>query len=395
MQKTFVGVPLVAVIAAVVALGVVGWNKGEALTTQMATMSDQLKSLNESQQKLVEMQAAAAEATIAIHGKLYVGSPDRPAKDYQLVVFAADRPVSFIPLPNGKFAVTQHAEASEAKRDVVIRDLHTDSEGRFRSGLLPPGTYKIAFLATDREGRPRDSMIFRTTPYWLYESGPPVEVELDVAKVNSEVRVRYVPPLPDAPRLVTPVDLPEGVSAEHVHPLWLFQTRLTMVGDGLRNPFSGPGQDIETPEGSYNQASEATYMAAIGDQAESFSGPLDVVSGRYDVSLLVGGGFFNDATEDGTSQLNPLDPLSRTITWLKVARHLQLSTLLSDKGFRNLRLLGGAAPSIGTFEVAAGQTVEVEIHWPGLPEPLDQDAMVAISNWTADDFEVVVTPVGP
>jgi len=48
--------------------------------------------------------------------------------------------------------------------------------------------------------------------------------------------------------------------------------------------------------------------------------------------------------------------------------------------------------TLDEFDVAPGELLDIEIRWPGLPDLLTEEAAKAINSWTADDFQVVVTP---
>jgi hypothetical protein len=132
-------------------------------------------------------------------------------------------------------------------------------------------------------------------------------------------------------------------------------------------------------------------MVDLAGRTANYEGDLPLAPGRYQIVQFV------EAIRSPIPNSNLPGVISEEDFLQSIAKHpLGMSALQSP--FNRLfghfpRPIADVKLTLDEVDVAPNQTLKIEIRWPGLPDPLTEEAVGAISQWTADDFEVVVTPV--
>ncbi|MEX0939470.1 MAG: permease prefix domain 1-containing protein [Pirellulales bacterium] len=366
MQKTLSAVLLTALTAAVVVLAIVGWQSRQTLATRLNYVSDQLVSLNESQQKLLELQSRTMSNTVSISGRAYLGTPDKPVANLEVMIVANnDRRLPDPEVePDGQLTFSRY---QVPQMPLFHRVVTTDGQGHYDSGPLEPGLYRVLFAPTDAQGEHHGEYCFVSDVQELYESGSAEHLDLNVLQLTSRVRIQWSPQLP--PRepktgTVGPTELPQ----------FSITASLSYPSDKARQMaahFNGPA--LPQPNGVL----VGHYGWPYGDD-NVFNA---VVPEAHYIVLFAG----------GITRL----PQSPVRSGLGRVGGMGMGGFggmgLGGLGMGGTETLPGLLQLEPTIDVPPFSFVDVLVHWPGPPEPpLDEVKIGQVAGWTAEDFRIEV-----
>ncbi len=335
-----------------------GWTSQQRLATRLEDVSETLQAVAEAQQRLAAQQnvarpeTAPAPTTVSIEGYAYLGTKDRPAKEFSLTVVSAS--------------------GSGRK---INRVLTTDDAGRFESGDLPPDEYQVVFTPANLDGEQTGDYLFYSSAYPLYQSGRTEAVAFDVLLLKAKVTVQFVPALPLA----------------------------TKYGGNPLTGVDGKVLDVETKVvgGVALPALRKSYIdsQSLTDLSRDFKR----VSQSSRAPLILSGGELNGTQIFGSVGSQTRVPEARklpTTAFLPPGKHLAIVAIY----FAHEYLAPGMPRSspreslgrqdllpsvpLTTFEVSPGSETRLEVHWPG------QDGFTYVNGMlrelTAEDFELKV-----
>jgi len=149
---------LLAVVCIALGVTMVGsWRAQTRMAEQMSALAEELKAL-------AQQQAAAGAPTtpLEIKGKAYLGSPDKPAANTEMLICRVD---------DGE----------------VVRRVATRGDGTFQSAPLPAGDYSVIA---------KRSIGVQSAPIYLYSGAAVPPLQLDVKHPQGQVAVSLSQPLP-------------------------------------------------------------------------------------------------------------------------------------------------------------------------------------------------------
>ena len=143
-------VSLIVILCVVLAITTIGsWQSQSRMADQMNALSQQLKALAERPEP-----TPAVNKPAELKGKLFINSPDQPAKGAEVIIARVD---------DGE----------------IVRRVTTSATGEFQSGPLPAGDYTVlSKLLPPRTDQPHG---VQSAPIFVYPGLDTPPVELDVA----------------------------------------------------------------------------------------------------------------------------------------------------------------------------------------------------------------------
>jgi type II secretory pathway pseudopilin PulG len=172
MFRTAVIVLLSLLCLALGATVFTSWRSQRQTADQMTALAEQLKALAEQQRSVASTPPSAAEPKpLEITGQVYVGSPDKPS-------------------PNTEVMICRVGDGE------VVRRVTTGDDGTFRSGPLVAGDYTLLANGV-RPPEWKGSMGMQTAPIYLYPGQQSPNVAIDVRYRHGGIRVKLSNPLPD------------------------------------------------------------------------------------------------------------------------------------------------------------------------------------------------------
>lgn len=162
LRGAFIALIVVLCLAlAVTTIG--GWQAQSRMAVQMNVLSEQLKALAERSPQ------PPVEQPLEVAGKVYVGTPDQPATEAEVIISRVD---------DGE----------------IVRRVMTDKRGKYRSGPLAAGDYTLqSKVQPAGVYRPRG---VQTAPVYVYPGVESPRVDLDVAWNFGRIQIESSRPLP-------------------------------------------------------------------------------------------------------------------------------------------------------------------------------------------------------
>jgi hypothetical protein len=164
-------IALLAVLSIGLAMTVlVSWQTQSGMAEQMRALAEQLKELAERQKEARSAPPAPAEPKpLEIQGKVYHGSPDKPAAGTEVMI----------------------CRAADGE---IVRRVSTNDGGVFQSGPLNAGDYTL--VANGVPDGPYRKLGIQTAPLYVYPGAPLADVQIDATYRSGRVAIEISRPLP-------------------------------------------------------------------------------------------------------------------------------------------------------------------------------------------------------
>lgn len=145
------------------------WQSQRQMAQQMTNLAEELKALA-SQEKVPPSPAPPAESKpLEITGKVFVGSPDKPAANAEVMI----------------------CRVSDGE---IVRRITADATGRFSSGPLAAGDYTL--VVQDLQNATKSGVGIQTSPIYVYAGMTIDELQIDTKYRAGQIDVELSEPLP-------------------------------------------------------------------------------------------------------------------------------------------------------------------------------------------------------
>ena len=197
---------------ALVALGFAGWRAQTSLQAQLTQLSEQIQKIGEAK----EQTAVPPANVVKITGSVFHDTPNSPIANHRvfLIRLRSDSPE--------QTAQMVHRVGFNLRKMDDVQVLFSNSEGKFDSGWIVPGTYYVGTSISDAGSHVPGRHIIQSEPAQLLSPGMTKHVQLNLGLAKSRLVVKLSPEL-------------EQLAMKPDHLLRQLLFSMTMREENLRN----------------------------------------------------------------------------------------------------------------------------------------------------------------